>query len=249
MADPNIFQMQEQELATLMTRFEQLRRKYDQYFLGMESREPGFLRENLERDMRKTRLLNALQSATRFRYKQFQARYRTYAGYWDRVLRELEEGTYRRGSVTQAERLATAQAEAALRRAEGVDPSTGRAGAGDGVASGQDLSADAARVLKASNVAGDFLAAMLKGKDPYKQASASRTRGGVKELYDAYVKAKQARGEDVSRISLSSFTRSVKKQRERAREKLGTEVEVRLKVTDQKVTLVAARKRGPKPSA
>ncbi len=226
--------MQEDELRGLQNKLEQLRRKYDQYFLGMEKREPGFERERIERDIRKSKLVGALNSATRFKYKQFLARYRTLAERWDRVTRQMEDGTYRRGAVTQEERLAAKQADSALKRAEGIDPNTGKPTDGtDGAPA--DASADRKRLAGASLRAQQFLANKLAAK--------KQEGGDVRGLYDSYVAAKKQRGEDVSKLSLSRFASSVKKQRQRAKEKLGTDVELRLKVTDDKVSLVAKRTR------
>ena len=124
--DPDIFRMQEEQLRGLEQRVEALRRAYDRYFLGLEKREPLRERQVLERELRAVPLLSALQSTTRFRFRQLLARYRTYCQRWDRIVREIEEGTYRRGHTTQAERLARKQAEAAMARAQGLDPTTGR---------------------------------------------------------------------------------------------------------------------------
>ena len=242
--------MQENEFRSLETRLEQLRRKYDQYFLGMENREPGFDRELLERDLRKTKLFNALNGALRFRFKQFMARFRTLAERWDRISRQIEDGTYNRGATTQRERLAARQAEVAIRMAEGLDPSTGRPADG----SAPDTSAmtgDHRRIHNTSNAAQAYLAKLMHGdKAPAASAPASgppplspTRKPGVESLYQAYVAAKNERGEDTTKITMRRFARSVEKQEKLAREKLGADVELRVKVTDKKVTLVAARKK------
>ncbi len=239
--DPNIFQIQEQELRRLQSQMEDLRRRYDFYFLGLEKREPGFYREQMEKALRKTKLNAALQSTTRFQYKQFLARYRTYCERWDRVLREMEQGTYRRGSVTAAERLAAKQATAAMRRAEGLDED-GNPTEGD--APQEDETVEERRIRMASRRAQQLLAGMLGSEAPAPPPAAKAPPvGDVQRLYDSYVKAKQNRGEDVSNISMARFARSVKKQRDLARSKLGTDVELKVKVTDKKVTLVASRRR------
>lgn len=268
-SDPDILRMQDEELADLCRRFEQLHRKYDQYFLGMEPREPGLLRERMERSLLKTRLSRAQKTSVRYRYQQFLARYRTYTTNWDRVLRQIEEGTYRRAAVTQAERLATSQAESAVMRAQGIDPLTGKPySGGEGGAAGEDLSADKRRIIGAANAAQGFLKQMLSGggaspPPPPRPAvpgpaiprpaiprprAPGRTRSEIEQLYSAYVDAKKQRGEDTSKLSLSHFARSVKVQQNKAREKLGKDVELRVKVTEKKVTLVACRKRTPKPA-
>lgn len=251
-----IFQLQEEELSKLQQRSERLRRKYDQYFLGMEKREPGFEREQLDRDLRKSKLNRTLSTGLRFKYQQFLARHRTYSAYWDRVIREIEEGTYRRGSVTPAERLAKRQAEDAVSRAQGLDPETGRPVEvdRDGVAADEG-SIEERRIRKAANEAQRYLSRLLGPGQPATPVAAApppvpaappaspKPQGGIRGLYTRYVDARKERGEDVSKITYSRFERSVKKQEAAAREKLGVEVELRLKVTERKVSLVASRKR------
>ena len=234
---PNIFELQDQEFRRLERRFRELRRKYDQYFLGMEKREPGLLREQLDRDLRNCKLNAALQTTLRFRYQQFMARYRTYATQWDRILREMEAGTYRRGAVTQAERLLAQQADAALKRAEGLDPATGRPTGTDAPEEPADATADQRRLRSASTSAQQFLSAMME------QRKTGSSSGDNRALYESYLRAKRDRGEDVSKINFTAFSRTVDQQRERAQAKVGDGVRLRVKITDEKVTLVASRKK------
>ena len=250
-----LIQQQEDELAQLVNRSERLRRKYDQFFLGLEKREPGFEREQLERDLNRSRLHRTPNTGIRFRFQQFLARHRTYAAYWNRVLREMEEGTYRRGAVTRAERLAAMQAEAGIRIAQGLDGGTGRPP--EGVET--ETSADERRLSAAAAEAQRVLARMLGGAAEPSPASAAsptpppppplrkgpgpRVADDIADLYARYVHAKQERGDDVSKITLRRFAQSVQRQRDAARERLGQDVDLKLKVTEQKVILVATKKR------
>ena len=68
------------------------------------------------------------------------------------------------------------------------------------------------------------------------------SREGVEALYASYLHARRSQGEDISRVSLSSFTKSVKRQQEKAREKLKSEdVVLKVKIKDGKVKLVASK--------
>jgi hypothetical protein len=167
-----------------------------------------------------------------------------YAEKWDRTLREMEAGTYKRGAVTQAERHAASLAQSAMNRAEGVDPATGKPldGAPDDA---EDGSLEERRIRAASRRAQALLAGMLRkdGPGPPRPAPAGGAGNDVQQLYNAYVGAKQSRGEDVSKISLARFAKSVRKQEQMARQKLGTDVRLRVKVAGDKVTLVASRQR------
>jgi hypothetical protein len=70
--------------------------KYEQYFLGLEKREPLQLLEELERFARKyhgTQIINTMQ---KFKYNSVIARLSSYKQYWSRITRLIEEGKYSR---------------------------------------------------------------------------------------------------------------------------------------------------------
>ena len=282
--------MQLRELDDMTVLLEEVRRKYDQYFLGFEKREPGPERERLERMVLKTKLVRSPLFVVRYKYQQFLARLGTYQAYWHRVVREIEDGTHRRGATTQAERQASQRAESAVRRAQGAE-------------AGPELSNDAPieekRVHHTAKSAEAFLAQLL-GKPPSPESAPPRAvsapppevltvravapqrvpppepasvpqvramaptlrqptavsmtqpplppevkapRPSVAPLFDEYMAARRARGEDVSKLSLSSFEKSVERQREQARAHLGADVELKVKVKDDKVTVIAVKKK------
>jgi hypothetical protein len=73
---------------------EKLRSSYEQYFLGLEKREPSDLRAAVIGQIRKYASSPIQNARLKFRYQQSVARYNTYTTYWDRILREIEEGRY-----------------------------------------------------------------------------------------------------------------------------------------------------------
>lgn len=279
--------MQLRELDDMNVLLEEVRRKYDQYFLGFEKREPGPERERLERMVLKTKLVRSPLFVVRYKYQQFLARLGTYQAYWSRVLREIEEGTYRRGATTQAERQASQRADAAIRRAQGAEV---------GPELADDAPIEEKRVHHTAKSAEAFLAQLLGKAPPSEErpaappraasvpllevptvrAVAPKTpppapapfaplrpptppplpmtppplppdpkapRSAVAPLFDEYMAARRARGEDVSKMSLSSFEKSVERQREQARAQLGADVELKVKVKDDKVTVIAVKKK------
>ena len=209
---------------------EELRRRYEQYFLGVDKREPGVLRERMEIELRKCRLTNAFKTSTRFRYTQFLARYRSYCAYWERVLRQIEDGSYRKGFMTESERLATKQLEYADKLTDGTMEEL--AGAVE-----SNAESDEGRISSAATAARRFLAELgisggAKADAPDPDAA----------LFDAYVSARREQGDDVKKITRARFERSLEKQRTRAKDQHGVDVEFDVKVTDSKVSLVARRK-------
>ena len=69
---------------------------YEQYFLGIEKRAPEPLRQKLTLLFR--RLLNKYipQTDLKFRLRGLNSRFQSYTGYWDRIMRLIEEGEYER---------------------------------------------------------------------------------------------------------------------------------------------------------
>ncbi len=84
------------DLERLSKDLEKLRLSYDQYFLGLEKREPTKLRESVLNQIRRYAGLAIQNSRLKFRYQQTVARYNSFSNYWDRILREIEEGRYKR---------------------------------------------------------------------------------------------------------------------------------------------------------
>ena len=60
---------------------------YEQYFAGVEKREPMRAREELNRRLRHFANRRITQTELRFRYQTLASRFHTYANHWDRILR------------------------------------------------------------------------------------------------------------------------------------------------------------------
>jgi len=67
---------------------------YEQYFAGVEKREPVKVREGLAQRLRRFANRRIMQTDLRFRYQNLATRYHSYSGYWDRILRLMDEGRY-----------------------------------------------------------------------------------------------------------------------------------------------------------
>lgn len=70
--------------------------KYEQYFLGMEKREPIRLREEVERLARKHTASAISNTMLQFRYNTLKSRLASYRQHWNRTNRMIEEGRYSR---------------------------------------------------------------------------------------------------------------------------------------------------------
>lgn len=86
----------EEDLKVLEHKLAQLKREYDQYFLGSRPREPGLLRGEVNKVI--VRLSNtAIQNTgQRFKFSSLCSRFQAFRRQWDETLRKIEEGTYER---------------------------------------------------------------------------------------------------------------------------------------------------------
>jgi hypothetical protein len=103
----------------LESRVDRLRSLYDQYFCGLEKLEPTVPKKDVERRMAHLRKVNLRNTALRFRFNTAVQRYNTYLSHWQRICRQIEEGTYKRDVRRAQERFgpnATAASARARRR-------------------------------------------------------------------------------------------------------------------------------------
>ncbi|HYJ09081.1 MAG TPA: MXAN_5187 C-terminal domain-containing protein, partial [Polyangiaceae bacterium] len=80
----------------LETRLERLRGLYEQYFLGLEKIEPQVARKDVDRRIDVLRREKIRNTARRFKLQTIVQRYNTFQQYWQRICREIENGTYKR---------------------------------------------------------------------------------------------------------------------------------------------------------
>lgn len=70
--------------------------KYEQYFLGIEKREPQKLLQEVERLSRRYTAAAVTNTMLLFRYNSLKSRLASYRQYWSRTNRLIEEGRYSR---------------------------------------------------------------------------------------------------------------------------------------------------------
>ena len=92
-------------LEELENRLERLRALYEQYFMGIERIEPQIPRKDIDRRIYVLRREKIRNTAKRFKLQTIISRYNTFQQYWQRICREIENGTYKR-HVIRAERIA-----------------------------------------------------------------------------------------------------------------------------------------------
>ncbi|MBX3231739.1 MAG: hypothetical protein KF837_30725, partial [Labilithrix sp.] len=84
------------QVGELEERVDRLRAIYEQYFMGYEKLEPTVPRKDVDRRFAVLRKANIRNTALRFRFNVVTQKFNTYAMYWTRICRQIEEGTFKR---------------------------------------------------------------------------------------------------------------------------------------------------------
>jgi hypothetical protein len=209
------------EAQKLEEELEALRARYDQYFLGLERREPVHAREEMRKKVLRLKGAFTRNAGLRFRIQSLHARYLSYERLWLRSGREKEEGTYRR-DLFKARLHARAQEEA--ERTAAVKPP---------VAAEPSASAE-------SSAAAEPSAAAVAPPTVQAPAPPDQDEARLRAVYEAYVAAKRQCNEDVSRLTFEALARTVAKQvPELIAKYKARSVDFRVEVKDGKAVLKA----------
>jgi hypothetical protein len=101
---------QQREVDDLETRIERLRALYDQYFMGIEKIEPQVQRKDVDRRIWLLRKEQIRNTGVRFKFQTVIQRYNTFQQYWQRSVREIENGTFKRDVLRAAKRFGAKEA-------------------------------------------------------------------------------------------------------------------------------------------
>jgi hypothetical protein len=211
---------------------EEVKVKYEMYFIGAERMEPSRRREDLKRSI--ARLKNAFtrNAGIRFRIQALHARYLSYERLWLRSTREKESGTYRR-DVLKARRKAAER--------------TGPPGPGT---TPQELfpppAPPAAPTMAPTPTPAPAPVAPRVRPPPLPAqngAAPAMSDAELRTLYESFVAAKRSCNEDVSKVTLESIARTVNKQAPEIAAKFKAKrVEFKVAVRDGRAVLTAVPK-------
>ena len=87
-----------EDLDILDTKISKLKVDYEQYFAKILKREPTTLRDEIDRIILKYSNQSTTNTSLKFRYSTLTSKYTSYKQFWNRILRQIEEGTYSRGA-------------------------------------------------------------------------------------------------------------------------------------------------------
>ena len=86
----------DQALNELEKKIERVRTLYEQYFMGIEKMEPQVARKEVTRTMLLYAQQHIRNTGQRFRFHSMQQKWNIYITLWNRTMREIEAGTYKR---------------------------------------------------------------------------------------------------------------------------------------------------------
>jgi len=207
----------ESEAKSIEEELEELKAKYEQYFLGVERKEPVRRREELRKRVLRVKEAFTRNTGLKFRIQTLHARYLSYERMWLRSAKEKEEGTYHR-DIFKA-RLRAHRDEAA------APPPEAKPAAAQKPALAQKPATTAPRPVAPAPPPGAMGEAQLRA------------------LYTAYVAAKKSCNEDVSRLSYDAVAKTVSKQLPELMTRFKAKsVEFKVEVKDGKAVLKAIPK-------
>ena len=224
----------DRELTDLDRGITALRIEYERFFGGELRRPPVPGRRTLEETLRRLGNAEMEKAAERFRLQTLQSRYNSFTELWDKRMQAREEG--RTGPIR---RLAPLAAVAASTSA----PDAASAGKVGAKKTQPPAVRDVAALLAAAESAvGAGTPVAVRPARPDAAAPSSvkpRNRVDFTPLFQRYVAARQALGEDVSRLRYEKFEESVRRQADEIRKKTGSSRLVfEVQTTDGRVRLV-----------
>jgi hypothetical protein len=216
---------------------EELKARYDQYFLGVERREPSRQREELRKRVLRVKEAFTRNTGLKFRIQTLHARYLSYERLWLRSAREKEEGTYRRD-------LFKARLHAAHREPTPA-PSPQKAGAQQAA----EPAAAPAPAPRPGATPAPAVPAAAAARPPAPRGPAAPPPAGamsaaqMRALYDSYVAAKRSCNEDTSRLTYEAVASTVSRQLPELMNRFKAKsVEFKVEVKDGKAVLKAIPK-------
>lgn len=224
-----MYEKYEQELAQLDLDLERLRTLFEQYFMGIEKIPPLSLKDRITRYIRTADFKKVHNTEIRFRFRAISQKFASYCAYWDRTMRLIEEGSFKR----ERYRSPNASHPVVLRRLKRlhVEPYKDRLAA-----------AHEAAAARAGSAAGG--GAPAQPEAPAGRARASAPRASFEDrlapLFEEFLQARVANGESVRGLTFDSFRTSVLKTRAAHMAKFRCDdLDYKVRTRDGKVSLVA----------
>ena len=207
-----------EEIQLLEARLNELRVAYEKYFAGVEKIEPVRLREEVQRMVRKTGTFHITNTGLKFKRDSIIAQFNTLTQHWNRILKQIEDGTYQR-DIFRMRLKDKERGIAAPPPASGTRPA-------------------------AAKPAGPGAETTGPGQSPPAKPAAGKgvpAGGGEYEsVYKSLVAAKKRLGEPTDNISYNALEWSLKKEAEAIKKKFkASRVDFTIEVKDGKPVIKA----------
>jgi hypothetical protein len=229
----------EKEAQVVEEELEALKARYDQYFLGIERREPNRWRDELKKKVMRLKGAFTRNTGLKFRIQSLHARFLSYERLWLRSAREKEEGTYRRDLFKARLRAKPGEPAAPPPIPKDEPKKDAAAPAAPDAVIGKPAAASGAAAQPISPAAAQRPAPVA----PPPAGSGAVSEAQMRALYNAYLAAKLSCREDVSKLSYEAVSRSVSRQiPELMKRYKAKTVEFEVEVKDGKAVLKAIPK-------
>ncbi len=215
-----------EDIQLLEARLNELRVAYEKYFAGVEKLEPARLREEVQRIVRKVGTYHITNTGLKFKRDTIIAQFNTLTQHWNRILKQIEDGTYQRDIFRM--RLKDKERGVPVpptpgpgaRRATPPSEQSEKAGVGGKAASAKSPAPGA------------------PGSAPGKAAAPQP--GEFDSVYRSLVAAKKRLGEPTDNISYNALEWSLKKEAEAIKKKFkASRVDFTVEVKDGKPVIKA----------
>lgn len=204
-----------------------LRISYEKYFLGVERIAPANKHRVVKARMRQLEQIYMRSTALRFRLQGLRARLVTYEHYWNRILGQIERGTFRRDLQKRTARKQPDQP----RSDESREDAARRQAPRDAAAPADETLPTAARPPPPP------------GASPPPPPVPGMGNAEIRALFDSLVEAKRAAGEDTRGLTVRALARKLSRELPKLRQRHGARVEFEVATVGGRVTL-RARPRG-----
>jgi len=217
-----------EDIQLLEAKLNELKVAYEKYFGGVERLEPARLRDEVQRMVRKTGTYHITNTGLKFKRDTIIAQFNTLVQHWNRILKQIEDGTYSRDLFRMK-----------LKDKEKGNPSSNpHAPAGAHKDAPPPPATDTA-------APGGRPAGPKASDNPTSPASSAKKpvsppTGEYDYVYKSLVAAKQKLGEPTSNISYSALEWSLKKEAETIKKKFhATRVDFKIEIKDGKPVIKA----------
>jgi len=213
---------------------EDLRISYEKYFLGVERQAPANKHRRVKAEMRRIEEIRPRSTALRFRFNGLRARLVTYQHYWNRILGQIEKGTYRRDIQQRVQRRQPVEPPAPAPPTPSVQPEPDAPQPGMST----DLSApsSSARPPGPPRPPGS---GRPPPPPPPPVVVPGMKGGDVQRLFRDLVTAKQQAGEDIKGLTVRALARKLSRELPKLQQRHGARVRFEVATVGGKVRLRA----------